>query len=157
MTYDVLGVGNALVDIQAKVTDEVLETLGFSKGMMTLVDEPTQHNVLRSVDGQPLNRCAGGSAANTIMGVADFGGTAAYVGKVGHDTLGDFCLADMRQLGVTIEVPPVVGHLSPEGTVTVSGISTPFASVESVTVTPSFIAGRTKLTIPLAWGFPSTI
>ncbi|MCZ6874864.1 MAG: adenosine kinase [bacterium] len=106
MTYDVLGVGNALVDIQAKVTDEVLKTLGFSKGMMTLVDEPTQHNVLRSVDGQPLNRCAGGSAANTIMGVADFGGTAAYVGKVGHDTLGDFCLADMRQLGVTIEVPP---------------------------------------------------
>jgi len=106
MTYDILGVGNALVDIQARVTDNVLDTLGFTKGIMTLVDEPTQQSVLSAVDGQPLHQCAGGSAANTIMGVADFGGTAAYVGKVGNDALGRFCLQDMRQLGVTIEVPP---------------------------------------------------
>ena len=106
MTYDILGVGNALVDIQAQVTDEVLATLGFAKGLMTLVDESTQQNVLSALDGRPLHRCAGGSAANTIMGIADFGGTAAYVGKVGHDRLGNFCLEDMRQLGVSIEVPP---------------------------------------------------
>lgn len=106
MAYDVLGVGNALVDIQTKVTDNVLKTLGFTKGVMTLVDEMTQQSVLSAVNGQPLNQCAGGSAANTIMGVADFGGSAAYIGKVGHDELGTFCLQDMRQLGVTIEVPP---------------------------------------------------
>jgi sugar/nucleoside kinase (ribokinase family) len=106
MTYDVLGVGNALVDIQAQVTDDVLDRLGFSKGMMTLVDEPTQHTVLSTLDGRPLHRCAGGSAANTIMGIADLGGVAAYAGKVGDDELGEFCLKDMRQLGVTIEVPP---------------------------------------------------
>jgi sugar/nucleoside kinase (ribokinase family) len=106
MTYDVLGVGNALVDIQAQVTDDVLDRLGFSKGMMTLVDEPTQHTVLRTLDGRPLHRCAGGSAANTIMGIADLGGVAAYAGKVGDDELGKFCLQDMRQLGVAIEVPP---------------------------------------------------
>jgi sugar/nucleoside kinase (ribokinase family) len=106
MTYDVLGVGNALVDIQAQVTDDVLDRLGFSKGMMTLVDEPTQHTVLSTLDGRPLHRCAGGSAADTIMGIADLGGVAAYAGKVGDDELGKFCLQDMRQLGVAIEVPP---------------------------------------------------
>jgi sugar/nucleoside kinase (ribokinase family) len=114
MTYDVLGVGNALVDIQAQVTDRVLDRLGFSKGMMTLVDEPTQQTVLSALDGRPLHRCAGGSAANTIMGIADLGGVAAYAGKVGDDELGEFCLEDMRQLGVTIEVPP--SGAAPTGT-----------------------------------------
>ncbi|MEE9149925.1 MAG: adenosine kinase [Candidatus Tectomicrobia bacterium] len=106
MTYDVLGVGNALVDIQVQVPDSMLAQLNFSKGIMTLVDKPTQQNVLSALDGQPLNRCAGGSAANTIMGIADLGGKAAYTGKVGTDDLGAFCLDDMRQLGVSIEVPP---------------------------------------------------
>ena len=106
MTYDVVGVGNALVDIQVQVPDSMLAQLNFSKGIMTLVDEPTQQNVLSALDGQPLNRCAGGSAANTIMGIADLGGKAAYTGKVGTDDLGAFCLDDMRQLGVSIEVPP---------------------------------------------------
>ncbi len=96
MTYDVLGVGNALVDIQVQVPDSMLAQLNFSKGIMTLVDEPTQQNVLSALDGQPLNRCAGGSAANTIMGIADLGGKAAYTGKVGTDDLGAFCLDDVR-------------------------------------------------------------
>lgn len=105
MTYDVYGVGNALVDIQAQVSDEVLEQLGYPKGIMTLVDDETQRRVLSALDGSPLNRCAGGSAANTILGIADFGGSAAYAGKVAADQLGQFCLEDMRKMGVTIEVP----------------------------------------------------
>lgn len=110
MHYDVYGVGNALVDIQAQVSDEHLDRVGFTKGLMTLVDEPTQVRVLDSINGTPLNRCAGGSAANTIMGVVDFGGKAAYAGKVGRDELGTFFLSDMRQLGATIEVPPSDGQ-----------------------------------------------
>jgi len=110
MHYDVFGVGNALVDIQARVTDEHLERVGFTKGVMTLVDEATQIRVLDSINGTPLNRCAGGSAANTIMGVVDLGGTAAYAGKVGRDELGEFFLQDMRKLGVAIEVPPTDGQ-----------------------------------------------
>ena len=106
MTYDVFGVGNALVDIQAQVTDDILASLGFVKGVMTLVGEPTQRSVLNALAGRPFNRCAGGSAANTVMGIADLGGKAAYAGKVGNDSLGAFCLEDMRQLGVAIEVPP---------------------------------------------------
>ncbi|QDT40234.1 5-dehydro-2-deoxygluconokinase [Gimesia alba] len=110
MQYDVYGVGNALVDIQARVSDATLEKLGFAKGIMTLVDEETQQKVLGELDGAPISQCAGGSAANTVLGVADFGGNAAYAGKVASDMLGEFDLADMRKLGVTIDVEP-----APEG------------------------------------------
>ncbi|QDU45696.1 5-dehydro-2-deoxygluconokinase [Symmachiella dynata] len=110
MTYDVYGVGNALLDIQARVSDETLVKLNYAKGIMTLVDDATQADVLGELDGHPVNRCAGGSAANTIIGIADLGGTAAYAGKVGADALGEYCLADMRKMGVAIEVPPADGQ-----------------------------------------------
>lgn len=106
MKYDVFGVGNALVDIQAQVSDELLAASGFDKGIMTLVDDAQQKQLLDRLAGLSLNRCAGGSAANTIVGVADFGGKAAYVGKVGGDETGQFFLSDMRKMGVTIEVNP---------------------------------------------------
>lgn len=110
MSYDVYGVGNALVDMQARVSDEILEKLGYAKGIMTLVEEETQTAVLNELNGKPVNRCAGGSAANTIIGVADFGGKAAYAAKVGNDDLGNFCLGDMRKMGVAIEVPQADGQ-----------------------------------------------
>ena len=110
MRYNVYGVGNSLVDIQVQVPDAHLTDLGFTKGIMTLVDEETQIRVLQSLSGITPHRCAGGSAANTIMGVVDFGGTAAYAGKVGVDDLGEFLLKDMRELGVTVEVPPTPGQ-----------------------------------------------
>lgn len=110
MTYDVYGVGNSLVDIQAQVSEELLAKVGHPKGSMTLVDEATQNEVLASLDGIPIHRCAGGSAANTIMGIADLGGHPAYAGKVGADELGQFCIQDMRRLGVSIEVPPAAGQ-----------------------------------------------
>ena len=110
MKFDVFGVGNALVDIQARITEPVLERLRFAKGIMTLVDDDTQQRVLGELHGVPISRCAGGSAANTVIGVADFGGRAAYAGKVGRDSLGEFCLDDMRRMGVSIEVPPAEGN-----------------------------------------------
>ncbi|MCA8992006.1 MAG: adenosine kinase [Planctomycetaceae bacterium] len=96
--------------MQVSVSDETLETLKFAKGIMTLVDEETQQQVLGKISGMSVNRCAGGSAANTIVGVADFGGRAAYVGKVGQDEVGQFFLDDMRKLGVRIEVQPSEGQ-----------------------------------------------
>jgi sugar/nucleoside kinase (ribokinase family) len=110
MKYDVYGVGNSLVDIQARVSDSLLETVGFPKGAMTLVDEATQVKVLGSLHADAIYRSAGGSAANTVIGVADFGGKAAYAGKVGNDELGRFCLEDMRRMGVAIEVPAAAGQ-----------------------------------------------
>lgn len=109
-SYDVYGVGNSLVDIQARIDEPVLEKLQFAKGIMTLVDEPTQARVLETIRGAKISRCAGGSAANTIAGLVDFGGKGAYSGKTGLDELGEFWLKDMRNLGVTIEVPQVAGQ-----------------------------------------------
>ncbi len=108
--YNVYGVGNALVDFQARISDETLIALDFPKGIMTLVEEATQQRVLSSIDHSSVTRCAGGSAANTIIGVAQFGGKAAYVGKVADDSVGEFFLEDLRDLGVTIEVPPGSGQ-----------------------------------------------
>lgn len=107
MKFDVYGIGNALVDIQAQVDDAIVKEFGFDKGIMTLVDDQQQLGVLERLDGFSLNRCAGGSAANTIVGVADFGGKAAYCGKVGNDEVGTFFLDDMRKLGITIDTPVV--------------------------------------------------
>lgn len=112
MALDVYGVGNALVDMQAHVSDQWLVEIDYAKGLMTLVEEPAQRQVLAKLKGVPVNRCAGGSAANTIVGVAQFGGRAAYVGKVADDEIGDFFLRDMRQLGVQVEVTPVSGGTS---------------------------------------------
>ena len=111
--YDVFGVGNALVDIQARVKDSVVTDLQFDKGVMTLVDDERQSGVLESLAGTPLNRCAGGSAANTIVAIAEFGGTAAFLGKVGNDETGEFFLKDLRELGIAIDVKP---SASPTGT-----------------------------------------
>ncbi|WP_437185781.1 adenosine kinase [Planctomicrobium sp. SH668] len=110
MSYDVYGIGNALVDIQAHVSDETLASLGYSKGIMTLVEDGAQEQVLSHIDGHQVTRCAGGSAANTIMGIAEFGGKAAYAGKVGNDLIGEFFLGDLRNSGVSIEVQPAAGQ-----------------------------------------------
>ena len=106
MEYDVYGVGNALVDIQVRVTDDMVAETRFDKGIMTLVDDQQQQGILQVVERLPWNRCAGGSAANTIVGIANLGGNAAYCGKVGKDPFGEFFLSDMRQLGIAIDVSP---------------------------------------------------
>ncbi len=113
-SYDVFGVGNALVDIQAKIDDSVLDDLKIEKGIMTLVDDSRQANVLGTLSGRSLHRCAGGSAANTVVALADFGATAAFVGKVGSDEVGNFFLQDMRELGIAINVAPTA--TAPTGT-----------------------------------------
>ena len=110
MSYNVYGIGNALVDIQAQVSDEVLEQLDYSRGFTTLIDESTRQRVLSALDGITLRRGAGGSAANSVIGIAQFGGSGAFAGKVANDEAGHFFLQDMRALGVTIDVP-----LSDEG------------------------------------------
>ena len=114
MSIDVYGIGNALVDIQSCVPDALLAEVDFAKGIMTLVDDAKQADVLGRLDAASLNRCAGGSAANTIAAVSDFGGTTAFVGKIGNDETGRFFLKDLRDLGVTIEVNPTAA--SPTGT-----------------------------------------
>ncbi|AMV18484.1 5-dehydro-2-deoxygluconokinase [Planctomyces sp. SH-PL14] len=110
LMFDVYAIGNALLDIQAHVSDSVLEELKFAKGMMTLVELETQKKVLHHILGAKISRCAGGSAANTIIGLAQFGGKGAFGGKVARDEIGQFYLKDMDAVGVATAVEPVDGQ-----------------------------------------------
>ena len=111
MSLNVYGIGNALVDVQARVPDDLLSKIGYEKGVMTLVDDSVQVRVLSELGEIDTHRCAGGSAANTILGVAQLGGKAAYAGKTAADELGAFFLQDLKAAGVEIHVPHAAeGH-----------------------------------------------
>jgi sugar/nucleoside kinase (ribokinase family) len=109
MSCDIYAVGHALVDIQAHVTDQFLEQLEYAKGLMTLVSEEAQREVLEQLRDVPRYCSAGGSAANTVVGVAQFGGRGSFAGKVGDDDLGRFFLEDLRKLHIRSELPPTPG------------------------------------------------
>lgn len=101
--YDVYGVGNALVDTEVRVEDAVLTAHKLRKGFMTLVSPQEQQGLLRGLSKYPTNRAAGGSAANTMVGVAQFGGRAFYTGKVGSDVTGALYRESMAAVGVEFE------------------------------------------------------
>ena len=119
---DVYGVGNALVDVQVRVDEDFIVRHGLKKGHMELVDARRQAQVLAALAGHPVNRCSGGSAANTVVGVAELGGRAAYCGKVGDDELGRFYREDLDAVGVRFE-----GASSTESTGTALVLITPDA------------------------------
>jgi len=96
--FDVLAIGNAIVDVIARVDDSFILREKLVKGSMNLIDEARAEQ-LYSVMG-PAREVSGGSAGNTAAGVASFGGKAAYFGKVRKDQLGDIYRHDMRSQGV---------------------------------------------------------
>lgn len=108
--YDVVGVGNAIVDVIATVDDGFLATHGIEKGAMTLIDQPRAEALYAAMP--PGQQISGGSAANTIAGVASFGGSAAYLGKVADDALGRSFRDDIRQTGVDFATAPYMGNVS---------------------------------------------
>ena len=88
--YDVYGIGNALVDIEYKITDDFLVSQGVEKGLMTLVDEQRQSELLLALDNINANKSCGGSAANTAIAISQFGGNSFYSCKVANDDFGHF-------------------------------------------------------------------
>ncbi len=96
-TYDVYGVGHALVDLQYAVSADFLERLHIRKGVMTLIDAARQRALFQALDRPPLASASGGSAANTMIGVAGFGGRAYYACQVGQDEWGDFYCRDLER------------------------------------------------------------
>ncbi|MEM8603301.1 MAG: adenosine kinase [Cyanobacteria bacterium P01_H01_bin.121] len=99
--YDVYGLGNALLDIECEVTPETLQELGIDKGVMTLLDEDQQHKVLGQIDGAAHKRSSGGSAANTMIAIQQFGGQSFYSCKIANDAAGQHYYQDLRDCGVT--------------------------------------------------------
>lgn len=98
---DVVGIGNAIVDVLAETTDSFLDSAGLVKGSMSLIDAEQAEALYRGLDA-PME-CSGGSAANTIVGLASFGANVCYVGKVRDDALGEVFARDIRDAGVSYE------------------------------------------------------
>ena len=102
--YDVLGIGNAIVDVLARADDDFLVRQDMRKGAMTLIDEERATALYEAMG--PTVAMSGGSAANTIVGCASLGGRAAFVGKVKDDELGRVFAHDIRAAGVAFDTPP---------------------------------------------------
>jgi adenosine kinase len=102
--YDVLGIGNAIVDVIARTEEDFLLKQGMNKGTMALIDEARAQAIYDAMG--PAIETSGGSAANTIVGLASLGSRAAFIGKVRDDELGRAFSHDIRAAGVAYATPP---------------------------------------------------
>ncbi len=105
--YDVLGIGNAIFDVLVQTDEKFLTDHGMTKGGMALIDEARALSIYN--DMGPATEMSGGSAANTIVGIANLGARAAYVGKVRDDQIGRIYTHDIRAAGVTFETKAAAG------------------------------------------------
>ena len=103
-TAEVVGVGNAIVDVIGQVDEDFISTHDLNRGSMTLIDEPRAEELTEFMP-EGLKE-SGGSAANTMVGVASFGRSSAYIGKVRDDALGAAFIEDIRKAGVGFDVTP---------------------------------------------------
>ena len=109
-SLDVVGIGNALVDVLSHETDGFVEAHGLVRGAMSLIDADRAEHLYDAMG--PAIEISGGSAANTMVGVASLGGAAAFVGRVRDDQLGEVFAHDIRAAGVRFETPPARDGLS---------------------------------------------
>ena len=105
--YDVAAVGNAIVDVIAPADDAFLAAESLPKGSMSLIDDARAAGLYKVM--APGLESSGGSGANTVAGIASFGGKAAYIGKVADDQLGQVFTHDIRAIGVDYATAPLVG------------------------------------------------
>ena len=162
--YDVYGLGNALVDTEVQVEEAILASQKLEKGLMSLVSQEYQEQLLAALDGRHRIEAAGGSAANTMVGVALFGGTAFYTGKVGSDMAGALYRESMAEVGVEFDVEADSGPtgtclilVTPDGERTMqtslgSSISLGTADVDAARLASS----RTLYVEGYLWGGPNT-
>ena len=103
-TYDVVGIGNAIVDVISHEDEKFLDTHNLIKDSMALINTDTAVSLYNEMS--PTIQSSGGSAANTMSGVASLGGKAAYIGKIRDDHLGEFFAHDINAAGVHFKVKP---------------------------------------------------
>jgi len=104
MKYDVYGIGNAIVDIVTEVEESFFATNTVEKGVMTLVDEKRQIELMKAIDMKKSKMTGGGSAGNTVTAINQFGGKSYYSCLVAHDTLGKFFLEDLKRNGIDTNI-----------------------------------------------------
>ena len=108
--YDVIAIGNAIVDVMAPCTDELIDELALEKGGMTLVDEDGARRLYEAMG--PAREISGGSAANTLAGMSALGAQCAFIGQVATDQLGDVFSHDIRAVGIDFDTPAREGQPS---------------------------------------------
>lgn len=106
--YDVVGIGNAIVDVMAPIDDDELAALGLARGGMTLIDTAQAHDLYQAMG--PAREISGGSAANTLAGLASLGASCAFIGQVADDQLGEVFAHDIRATGIRFDVPARPGE-----------------------------------------------
>lgn len=104
---DIVGIGDAIVDVIATCDDAFIARRGLVKGSMRLLTTAEADDLYAAMG--PARETSGGSAANSMAGVAAIGGRAAFIGQIANDQLGDIFAHDMRSLGVRFETPPLPG------------------------------------------------
>lgn len=113
--YDVYALGNALLDIEFEVSPEVLQNLGIEKGVMTLLDQDSQDKIVSNLANYDQKRSCGGSAANTLIAVSQFGGKVFYSCKVADDEPGNFYTQDLIDCGVVTNLESQVAKTGVTG------------------------------------------
>lgn len=108
--YDVIAIGNAIVDVMAPCSDELIEEFGMARGAMTLVDERQAAELYDAMG--PAREISGGSAANTLAGLSALGAQCAFIGQVADDQLGAVFAHDIRAVGIDFDTPPRQGEPS---------------------------------------------
>ena len=145
----IIGIGNALVDVLVRLTDDsLLEKAGLPKGGMTLIDEARQGELRACMEGLPVEQATGGSAGNTILALARLGGNAGFVGKVGRDALGKFYADNCKQVGIDArllhcDLPTGVANtfISPDGERTFGTLLGAAATLQPDDITPELFEG----------------
>jgi sugar/nucleoside kinase (ribokinase family) len=105
--YDVIAIGNAIVDVMAPCEDDLIEELGLNHGGMTLVDAERAQELYDAMG--PAREISGGSAANTLAGLAALGAQCAFIGQVADDQLGEVFAHDIRAVGIDFDTPARAG------------------------------------------------
>jgi sugar/nucleoside kinase (ribokinase family) len=106
-TRDVIAIGNAIVDVMAPCEDALIDKLGMTRGGMTLIDTEQAHALYEAMG--PAREISGGSAANTLAGLAALGASCAFIGQVADDQLGEVFAHDIRAGGIAFDTPTRAG------------------------------------------------
>jgi len=135
----VLGMGNALVDVLTLIDDDsLLQQLGLPKGSMQLIDEDRKNELSKIIEDKNPYIASGGSASNTIVGLAKLGVETGFIGRVGNDKFGSYYKEDLERSGVKSHLIVVDGEAS--------GVATAFVSKDGQRTFGTYLGAASKLT-----------